>query len=84
MTEPASEHLRRPPAKPRVVVRQRGKFPSKDDFLTDEEIRDRELAKVQAMKVDTNVKARRLAIMQEHRSMMEQANAITRNPGRVA
>ena len=62
--------------------KQRGKFPSNNDFLTDEEIRDRELAKVQQMKVDTNVKARRLAIMQEHRAMMEQANAITRNPRR--
>jgi hypothetical protein len=60
--------------------RQRGKFPSKDDFLSDDEIRDRELSKLQQMKVDTNVKARRLAIMQEHRAMMEQANAITRNP----
>ena len=82
MSEPASEHLRTtkpPPPKPKVVLKRRGKFPSKDDFLTDEEIRDRELAKVQAMKVDTNVKARRLAIMQEHRSMMEQANAITKN-----
>jgi hypothetical protein len=59
---------------------RRGKFPSKDDFLTDEEVRDRELAKVNALKVETNVKARRLAIMQEHRSMMELANAITRNP----
>jgi hypothetical protein len=58
---------------------QRGKFPSRDDFLTDEEIRDRELSKVQQMKVDTNVKARRLAIMQEHRAMMEQANAMTKN-----
>jgi hypothetical protein len=54
----------------------------RDDYLTDEEIRDRELARVQAMKVDTNVKARRLAIMQEHRSMLEQANAITRNSRR--
>ena len=61
---------------------QRGKFPSKDDYLTDEELRDRELAKVQSLKVETNVKARRLAIMQEHRAMMEQANAITRNPRR--
>ena len=66
----------------RFVRKQRGKFPSRDDFLTDDEIRDRELAKVQQMKVDTNVKARRLAIMQEHRSMMEQANAMTRNPRR--
>lgn len=63
--------------------KQRGKFPSRDDFLTDEEIRDRELAKVQQMKVLTNVKARQLAIMQEHRSMMEQANAITKNPNRT-
>jgi hypothetical protein len=63
-------------------VKQRGKFPSKDDFLSDEEIRDRELSKLQQMKVDTNVKARRLAIMQEHRSMMEQANALTKNPRR--
>lgn len=67
---------------PKFRPRRRGKFPSKDDYLTDVEIRDRELAKVQALKVDTNVKARRLAIMQEHRSMMEQANAITRNPRR--
>lgn len=60
--------------------RQRGKFPSKDDWLSDEELRDRELAKVHQMKVDTNVKARRLAIMQEHREMLAQANAMTRNP----
>lgn len=58
---------------------RRGEQPSRDDYLSDEEIRDRELAKVQQMKMDTNVKARRLAIMQEHRSMMDQANAITRN-----
>lgn len=63
---------------------RRGKFPSRDDYLTDDEIRDRELAKVQQLKVDTNVKARRLAIMQEHRAMMEQANAITRNRKAVA
>lgn len=58
---------------------QRGKFPSKDDFLSDEELRARELAKMQAMTVETNVKARRLAIMQEHRAMLEQANALTKN-----
>jgi len=62
--------------------KQRGKFPSKDDFLSDQELRDRELLKVRALQVETNVKARRLAIMQEHRAMMEQANAITRNPRR--
>lgn len=64
--------------------RQRGKFPSKDDFLSDEEIRERELAKMQQMRVDTNVKARRLAIMQEHREMLATANAITRNTRRGA
>jgi hypothetical protein len=62
--------------------KQRGKFPSKDDFLTDDELRDRELQKVHALKVETNIKARKLAIMQEHRQMLEQANAITRNPRR--
>lgn len=69
---------------PPFTRKQRGKFPSKDDYLSDEELRDRELAKVQALKVETNVKARRLAIMQEHRSMMDQANAITRNRKGVA
>jgi hypothetical protein len=59
---------------------QRGKVPQKDDYLTDEELRDRELAKVNALKVDTNMKARRLAIMQEARKALEQANAITRRP----
>jgi len=63
---------------------RRGKLPSKDDWLTNEELRDRELAKVNAMKVDTNVKARKLAIMQEHRVLVEQANAITRNVRRRA
>ena len=62
--------------------KQRGKFPSKDDWLSDDELRDRELLKVRALQVETNVKARKLAIMQEHRSMMEQANAITKNPRR--
>lgn len=62
--------------------KQRGKFPGKDDFLSDEELRQRELLKVQALQVETNVKARKLAIMQEHRQMMEQANAISRNPRR--
>jgi hypothetical protein len=52
--------------------------------LTDEELRERELAKMQATKVDTNVKARRLAIMQEHRAMLEQANAMTKNRRVVA
>lgn len=69
---------------PKFKKRQRSKFPSKDDFLTDEEMRDRELSRIQALKVDTNAKARRLAIMQEHRAMMEQANAITKNPRKSA
>lgn len=67
----------KPPAKFRPKLR--GKFPSKDDYLTDDELRDRELSKVAALKVDTNAKARRLAIMQEHRAALDQANAITMN-----
>lgn len=62
----------------------RGEMPGRDDWLTDDEIRERELAKLQGVKLDTNVKARRLAIMQENRAMLEQANALTRNKQGVA
>lgn len=58
---------------------QRGEGPSSDDFLTDEEIRTRELAKITSLRTDTNVKARRLQIMQEAKQLTEEANAITRD-----
>jgi len=49
-----------------------------DPFLTDEENRELSLARLQQAKMDVNVKARRLAIMQEHKARLEAANAITR------
>jgi hypothetical protein len=57
---------------------RRGEHPSPDDWLTDEELRDRAQAQIAQIKMDTNVKARRLAIMQEHKERTEQANALTR------
>lgn len=61
------------------VRRQRGERPSKEDFLTDEELRARALMEQRNLTMDSNAKARRLAIMQEHKTNVEQANAMTRD-----
>lgn len=57
----------------------RGEHPHADDWLTDSEMRDRSVARLTTDKMNMNIAARRLAIMQDHRANTDQANAITRN-----
>lgn len=58
---------------------QRGRVPSPQDFFTDEELRDKAVAELRFAQMRTNVEARKLAIMQEHKERVESANAITRD-----
>lgn len=48
-------------------------------YLTDDERRELELAQLQLAKMDVNIKARRLAIMQEHKANTDRAAAMTRD-----
>ncbi len=58
---------------------QRGEHPAPGDWLSDEELREKGVAELNAAKMGVNVQARKLAIMQEHKTNTDKANEITRN-----
>jgi len=49
-----------------------------DGWLTPAEARELATQRLAQVKLETNAKARRLGIMQEHKAATEQANALTR------
>lgn len=49
-----------------------------DGWLTPEEARELATQRLAQTKLDTNAKARRLAIMQEHQRMVKQAQEMTK------
>jgi len=65
-------------AKPNFPI-DRGDDASADPFLTDEELREKSLGQLQLQKMDVNIKARKLAIMQEHKTNLELAVGMTRD-----
>jgi hypothetical protein len=79
-TTPASSASPVPTAQPQPFrVVQRGGSPAPSDFLNDIEMREKQVLELRSLQMTANAKARRLAIMQEHKERTEAANAITRD-----
>ena len=60
---------------------RRGEVASPDDYLTDAELRQRELTKLAAKRADLEAKRHKLRNLEEAREKLAQANALTRLDG---